>query len=437
MNDSVRYLLRQGADTVEKPRLDVGGLVARAERRMFRRRLATVAASTLTVTVVVAGAVTLRPDERSSAPPPVVPVETPEPPETPEPTPTVGSPSYFDAHPGDSGEPVTIPYAALGQSDIYLRRDGEPPRRIVATRAHERCPAVSPDAAHVTYLRGKYSSDVVPPADVVVVSLDPAGNPVAGSQRVVLRGSETCPQWSPDGRRLALVAEGQDWSTPELRVVTLGGKERLLTLLPPYVAAFAWSPDGDAVAYLTEDAVWIAPSDGGEPKLFWRSTLTPDRDPQGIPLPRAPTSLSWLSTGELAVVVLPDKASEGWPYVPEGRSVLHVIDIESGRHEKVELTGQPVFSPDASRLAFASDNLRQIRVHDRRTGSTVTLWPKLDDGGKIWVNGLSWSPDGERLLTFAQRGPDSAGGPYARVSIAPEGGTVEVLTPWTSGRFPW
>jgi hypothetical protein len=77
VNESVRDLLRQGADTVEKPRLDVGHLVAQAERRMFRRRLAAVAVSTVAVTMIAAGGIALRPDDRSSAPPPLAPVETP------------------------------------------------------------------------------------------------------------------------------------------------------------------------------------------------------------------------------------------------------------------------------------------------------------------------------------------------------------------------
>ena len=441
MNESVRDLLRQGADTVEKPQVDVGHLVAQAERRMFRRRLATVAASTVAVVVVVAGGAALRPGDRSSAPPPVDPIETPDTSQTPDLAPAAGSPTYFSAHPDDSGEPLTAPFLDLGENDIYLRREGAAPRRIVSTRAHERCPVVSPDGASLAYLSGPHDTDgLVRPAKLVVVPLDSGGDPANGSRRVVLRDSLSCPQWSPSSQSLAVVADGKGWATPELRVVTPDGKSRLLTILPPYIDAFAWSPGGDAVAYLTEDSVWIAPLDRGEPQRFWRSTRTPDRDLQGIPLPRAPTSLWWLSTGELAVVVLSDHASDGWPYVPEGPSVLHIIDVGSRHHEKVQLSNgvvNPVFSPDAAQVATVTENARQIRVYDRATRSTSVLRPRLDDGTRITLNGLSWSPEGDQLLTFAQRSPDSAGGQYARVSIAPDGSSVEVLTPWTTGHFPW
>ena len=90
MNESVRDLLRQGADAVERPQLDVGQLVAQAERRLFRRRVATVAAGSAAVTVIVAGGVALRPNEQRPSPAPPAPTVTRETPKTPNPTPILG-----------------------------------------------------------------------------------------------------------------------------------------------------------------------------------------------------------------------------------------------------------------------------------------------------------------------------------------------------------
>lgn len=441
MNESVRELLRQGADTVERPRLDVDDLVARAERRLVRRRAATWAASTVVVAAVAAGAVILQPGEDRRAPAPPVPVETPKIPKTPktseipELTPVSGSVIYFAAKPNSASD--WIP--GRGDNDIYLRRGLEPKQRIISSDADERCPAVSPDGTELAYLSGPYDLQGLIPGNLVVVPLDPAGDAEVGSRRVLQRGAQVCPQWSPDSRRLAVVADGQDWSTPELRVVALDGKARLLAVLPPYVAHFAWSPDGDAVAYLTEDAVWIAPLDGGEPELFWRSTPTPDTEPQGIPLPSAPSSLEWLSSGELAVGILSDRVSDGWPYVPEGPGELHVIDVRTGRHEelgRIASRGQVVWSPDDSQLAAASADGHRIMVHDRASDSTVVLRPKLDGVDEFWIDYVSWSPDGDRLLVGVQRGPDSQRGPFALLSMAPDGTAVEVVTPWTDTLYP-
>jgi Tol biopolymer transport system component len=309
------------------------------------------------------------------------------------------------------------------------------PMRIPDWAAHfdlpqNSCPVVSPSGASLAYLSGPHKKPA--PAKLVVVQLDSAGNLERDSKRVLLPNAESCPQWSPDSRRLAVVAEGQDWATPELRVMTVDGRARRLAILPALQAHFAWSPDSDAVAYLTEDSVWIAPLKGGDAELFWRSTPTPDTVPQDIPLPRAPVSLSWLRSGELAVTVLSDRVSDGWPYVPEGPNVLHIIDVESTHHEKIVIADHevPLFSPDDSRIAYIAGDGRRHRVYDRATGLTVTLRPQLDDGA-FWITGLAWSQDGEWLLATAQRGPDSQGGPFAEVSFAADGSSVELLTPWT------
>jgi hypothetical protein len=91
MSESLRHLLRQGADAVERPELDVGRLVAQAERRMFRRRVTAVAASATAVAVVIAGGLALRPDEQRSSPAPPAPTVTPGPP-TPSETPRAPDP---------------------------------------------------------------------------------------------------------------------------------------------------------------------------------------------------------------------------------------------------------------------------------------------------------------------------------------------------------
>ena len=417
MNESVRYLLRQGADTVERPQLDVGHLVARAERRMFRRRLAAVAASTVAVTMIAAGGVALRPDERRSAPPPVAPVETPDTTETQEPTPTRGSRIYFAAL-ADSGEALTDPDVEVYpvRLDIYVAREGEPVRRVIATKKNERCPAVSPDGARLAYLEG--------PA-IVVRSLDPAGDPGATELRVDL-SHPTCPQWSPDGRRLAVASQGPD-AGGELRVVKLDGTERVLVRQgPARVPDFAWTADGETIAYTTQDAVWSAPWGGGAPRLLWRGTATPDPSPYGLPLAGAPTSLAWSSTGEFAVSVFPD-------------SVIHVVDPDSG-HDQTLGKIQDSFragrgwSPDGSRLAFVGGD-GHLRVYDQAKGSTATLRPKQDDMGEFRFYDVAWSPDGDRLLAGATRHPSPSGAGFALVSMEPDGTSVEVLTPWTSALY--
>ena len=79
MSESLRDLLRQGADTVERPQLNMDELVARTQSRLVRRRLAAVAASAAMVGLVAAGAFALRPDDGHLAPAPA-PTQTENPP---------------------------------------------------------------------------------------------------------------------------------------------------------------------------------------------------------------------------------------------------------------------------------------------------------------------------------------------------------------------
>ena len=76
MSESLRDLLCQSADTVERPRLDARDLIARTERRLVRRRLAAVAATAAVVVLIAAGGFALRPEGERPAPAPPSPDQT-------------------------------------------------------------------------------------------------------------------------------------------------------------------------------------------------------------------------------------------------------------------------------------------------------------------------------------------------------------------------
>src|SRR5439155_21808384 len=81
---------------------------------------------------------------------------------------------------------------------------------------------------------------------------------------------------------------------------------------------------------------------------------------------------------------------------------LWVGDV-GGELQPGELGAIPRFSPDGSRLAYASD-----RGHDGRR----SLWIDDSELGEIpgSVEGIAWSPDGARLLVLAaDLGSGSAG----------------------------
>jgi Tol biopolymer transport system component len=431
MTGTLRDLLARGADEVERPVLDVGDLVAQAERRLVRRRLGVVAASVAAVAAVVAGGIALEPDDQRLSPAPPAPSPTgtpdPSPPATQDPKPALSPAIYFDALAVD-GDDLTDPALSIGgQKDIYLTREGGPGRQVIATQANEHCPAVAPEGDLLAYLEGRA---------VVVRPLGPTGNPGSASARVAFDTSEvTCPQWSPDGQRVAVAVSGYESpdQTLEVWVIEVDGTHRVVaTRRAQYMPLpdIAWSPDGDAIAYTSPDSVRSARLDGGEPAVLWRARPTQD-PPVGTPPPGRPTRLSWWAPGELAVGALARYSDVGTD------ETVHLLDPDTGRDQV--LGNFPLadpatwsWSPDGSRLVF-SDSDGGARVFDRASGRSVPLRPRLD-GRQLAIWRLAWSADGSRLVGTAYRGGRPGSG-FALVSMDPDGSSVETLTPWTMALY--
>lgn len=358
-------------------------------------------------------------------------------PAAPEPSPTPPSPApdgsiYFAADPrgGDAlTDPVTFLQAEFHARprDLYLARRGAPVRRVVASRGSDRCPRVSPDGRRLAYLHE---------ATLLVAPLDAAGALGAPQVRARLPGSlSACPAWAPDGRSVGyvtVVAETRLYTArpAEVRAVSLEGRDRMLASFEAQIwhePSFAWSPDGEEVAFSSDSGIWRAPL-GGDPELLWRPAAG---DPsQELPMAfDRPTSLAWSSRGEIAFTVY--KSEPDQPNDPYGRGTerwaVRVMDPESGRVERVGATlgeGSAAWSPDGGHLAFRGRK-GLLRVHDRATGRTRTV-----ARGPGWHRGfgdVTWSPDGERLLTVLWERTRG----YALGSVAVDGSGAELQTRWT------
>lgn len=88
--------------------------------------------------------------------------------------------------------------------------------------------------------------------------------------RVFVRGLEPVNErpyseysWSPDGRRLAFVRDGDLW----VKAVPAGGM-RLIQRNAGYLVQ--WSPDGRQIAFVRAHGVFTVAAGGGQPRLFGR-----------------------------------------------------------------------------------------------------------------------------------------------------------------------
>jgi dipeptidyl aminopeptidase/acylaminoacyl peptidase len=237
-------------------------------------------------------------------------------------------------------------------------------------------PALSPDGGQIVYVLRTCDTD----ADRNVRSLWRIGTR-DGEPRQLTRGpADSAPAWSPDGTRLVFL-RAQDGPQQVWLLPAEGGEPEQLTTLPLGAGAPVWSPDGTRIAF-------GAPVDPHAAK---------DEDDTA----RTRRAAAPVVTERL------DYRADGAGLFGAVRTHLHVVDVETKQCRQVTTgdwhAGDPAWSPDSARLAFAAatgrnaDLVPRLPVHVLDvTDPLATPEPvALADG----VGGpLVWTADGSALL---------------------------------------
>ena len=237
-------------------------------------------------------------------------------------------------------------------------------------------------------------------------------------------GVEEWPAWSPDGARLAYVAEINGYR--QLFVRTLAtGEERRVTRGPRDDIQPAWSPDGRRLAFVRAAAdsgklepadlngwyfeggdVWSVDVGSGAERRFVANAFGPSWSPDGR---RLAFDAAWAGPRRVWVS---DSAG------------LNPRQLTSDSSEAVVHAG-PRWSPDGRRLAFRriEKTISDLMTADVTSGASTAVTHDA-----AFDLDPSWAPDGRRLYFSSNRG---GGLNVWRIAVGPAGqaaGNPEQLT---------
>ena len=301
------------------------------------------------------------------------------------PTPTPTKPVERVQVPGPSVN-GTIAFAIRG--DVYVLAGGGYVPLTSEGRSHE--PSISPDGRTIVFARieeidGKRTVDgQVVPAQLRfsnVVMKDSRG----GAEKVLIDGLVKAasgvhdvtwfdsPTPSPDGKRIAVVADdGHGYSDLALYDPQTGKRLALLSQ-GSNLADPSWSPDGKTIAVTSYTL--------GEPRLLLVSADGRSSTPVKLAAGGEPYRPSYSPDGSWLVYTLRH----------DGKNDLHVVQVSGGRDIALTNDGKSwngVFSPDGKQMAFIRErdgviDLYYMDLGDALSGGSPKNAIKLTHGEGI------------------------------------------------------
>jgi hypothetical protein len=212
---------------------------------------------------------------------------------------------------------------------------------------------------------------------------------------------------------------------PELWVANPDGSQAGILVRGIGVSPVSWSPDGRRLAYVHEGDLWVADVHAGTRRLAVRKP--------GI------GSASWSPDGTRFAAI---NANAGLSVVrADGKGAVELVQAVNRPYGSIR---SPDWSPDGSRIAYVrhygsdhSVGSPEIRIIGADGSGDQTLAPP--EFGREFLS-ASWSPDGGRILATATPGarppltpPASTGPVYVRLELFGLDGSHSVIPSTENG----